>query len=121
MSPVNPPYDTWEVGVPRWKINTLGDKNHESKLARMLLLEQVVGEPDLIIKGWDRLGKDGCYVYVGRPSRDYTRPRVNAPAPPGQVFLVFVLPDGTIDDWAWRPVDEQGNPEGVGGETVWQA
>jgi len=38
------------------------------------------------------------------------------------IFLVFVLPDGTIDDWNWRKVDANHPdlPEGVNGRLVWQ-
>jgi hypothetical protein len=36
-------------------------------------------------------------------------------------FVVFVLPDGTIDDWAWRPAckDNEELPEGITGEVIW--
>lgn len=50
------------------------------------------------------------------------RSYIEIPAPPSMFFLVFVLPDGTIDFWNWRPVSQVDSeaPEGVEGELLWQ-
>jgi hypothetical protein len=120
-SPYNQPDVEWRVGIHANKFERLRKSGHEAKLARLALVGEVVGEPLFILDGWGRPEKDDCFVYVGKPAVDYRRVSIQTPAPPGQLFLVFVLPDGTIDDWNWRPTDlnDPSRPEGMRGKTIW--
>jgi hypothetical protein len=90
-------------------------------MARLLLVAEVLLTPDAIVSGWGRPDRDDCFVYVGRPSRDYRRISIETTPPPNQLFLVFVLPDGTIDDWNWRIADaaDPSKPEGMKGHVIW--
>ena len=77
-----------------------------------------------ICRGWNRQGKDDCFIYIGKPKEDYHKlaPNICVPAPPGMVFLAFVLPSGNIDEWMWRPHAEGdiSTPVGVDGELIWR-
>lgn len=118
------PYDhvkTWLIGVPEWKLRLLAEKGHAHKLARVGLVKAIATDPIQIIGGWNRPDKESCLVYVGSPEVDYLGAKIEVPPPPGQFFLAFVLPDGTIDDWAWRPrseIDDIG-PDGIKGKVLW--
>src|SRR6059058_5145825 len=90
------PNQAWRVGVSERKIKVLKSESHETKLARFLLVPDVMKAPVMIIGGWSRLDKDGCFVYVGKPANDHHNREIILPAPPGCYLLVFVLPDGTI-------------------------
>lgn len=122
QDPVDP-LAQWKVGVTKSKFRLIHDSGDEKKLARLLLVEQVVRAPNLIIRGWDRPAKNHCLVYVGRPKSDYPRIKIETPAPPGMLFLVFVMSDGMIDDWNWRRAkhDNPDLPEGLGEELIWPA
>ena len=121
LDPRNPGADAWQVGIHESHLRRLRNSNHEAPLARIVLVEQVVSNPDMIISGWDRPDRGNCFVYVGRPKDDYRKLRIAVTAPPDMVFLVFVLPDGTIDYWAWRPSQPNSSkPEGLTGEIAWQ-
>lgn len=112
----------WQIGVHGDKIQILRNRGHEQVLARYLLVEPVAQDPTMIIRGWHRQDtNDSCFVYVGRPSRDYRGRNIEVPAPKGMLFLVFVLPDGTIDLWGWRPVDgnDPDMPSGMTGDVIW--
>lgn len=113
--------ETWSVGIRESDLDRLRRTNHECYLARIRCVDEVLNAPELVIEGWDRPDRDDCYVYVGRPSRDYRSLSIDVPAPRGQVFLVFVLPDGTIDSWGWRPVDalDPARPEDMKGKQAW--
>jgi hypothetical protein len=102
-------------------LELLQEKGHIVKQARILLIDEVLRETWAIFQGWSRPGTDDCLVYVGNPGQDYRGPRIETPSPPGMVFLVFVLPDGTIDDWNWRKVtaSDPDMPEGVIGRKIW--
>ncbi len=121
MHPDGPSVAPWRVGVPESRLRTLTDHGHVTKLYRLALVEQVVSDPTGIIQGWDRPEMDGCYVYVGRPQVDRRGPGIETSAPSGMLFLVFVLPDGTIDEWNWRPAmaNEPDWPIDVKGRRVW--
>jgi hypothetical protein len=121
QSPHNPTA-TWRTGFTSRTIDLLISKGHMARLARARLAEEVLQAPDSIIQRWGR-EKDDCLIYVGTPSRDYRSSTVETPPPHGMLFLVFVLPDGTIDDWSWRPAEagEPGMPEGMKGKVVWPA
>jgi hypothetical protein len=112
----------WETGIPERLYRWLQNHGHEKALARLILVREVLSGGTLrIYKGWSRPGKHDCFVYVGRPRRDFKSLSIATPAPKGMVFLVFVLPDGTIDEWTWRPSaeDEENRPHGVTGELIW--
>ena len=118
------PNDTsrqWEVGIHRKLYESRQMHGHERSLARIILVHEVLsGNVTYIYSGWSRPDKDDCHVYVGFPDRDHKSSTIDTPAPKGMAFLVFVLPDGTIDEWTWRPIDEQsGKPQGVKGELIW--
>ena len=112
----------WQVGIREDHYHGLQKKGHEAQLARIVLVEQVLKGGTLhLYQGWCRPEKDDCFVYEGRPHRDYKTLRIETPAPPEMVFLVFVLPDGTIDNWTWRPLNKDGGgrPQGITGDLIW--
>lgn len=111
----------WKVGIASRLFSALRRNNHTVKLARIKLVEEVVCAPLGIFEGWSRPDMDDCYVYAGTPARDFRGFTIDVPAPPGMMFLVFILPDGTIDDWNWREVqsDDPHLPVGVKGRQVW--
>jgi hypothetical protein len=115
------PNMTLRVGVAKRKLKAMQAAGHMAKLARYLLVQGAMTKPTMIVKGWSRLDRDGCFVYVAKPSIDYRGNDIEVPPPPGMHFLVFVLPDGKIDDWAWRPASKEteGMPDGVTGEVIW--
>lgn len=119
--PSKPDQETWKVGIAPAKLEILQRYGHEAKLVRILLVSDVLRDTYAIFEGWSRPDTDGCFVYAGKPGRDYPRRGIDTPAPPGMIFLVFVLPDGTIDDWNWRPINPEDPtiPEGINGRRIW--
>lgn len=113
----------WKVGISEKHYTKLRHSGHEKALARTLLVGEVLSEgTKRIYRGWSRPDKEDSYVYVGAPKRDRKSLSIETPAPPGMVFLVFVLPDGTVDEWTWRRIAAGDyEPEGVSGELIWQA
>lgn len=89
---------TWQTGFAARTLEFLISKGHKEKLARARLVEGVLKTPETIIQGWGR-DKDDCLIYVGSPRQDFRSDSVETPPPRGMLFLVFVFPDGTIDDW----------------------
>ena len=123
ISPLNPDVQ-WTVGVSDWHYRNLRNHGHEKQIARLMLLREVLeGGTVKIYKGWCRPEKDDCFVYEGHPARDYKSLTINTPSPGGMVFIVFVLPNGEVDDWTWRFVAEDGGsrPDGINGELIWSA
>lgn len=121
IDPVDPSRE-WTTGIHQRLYQSLQWNGHEAKLARIALVDDVLTRDGTkrIYKGWFRQGKDDCYVYVGTPDGDHRSLSIHTPPPPGMVFLVFVLPDGSIDDWNWRPAKKDTTePEGVSGELIW--
>lgn len=113
----------WKTGIREADYKSIQIHGHEARQARILLVKQVLeGATQLIFRGWSRPDMEDSYVYAGRPDRDYKSLTIETPPPPEMVFLVFVLPDGTIDDWNWRPSTiQKGIPDGVNGELIWPA
>lgn len=111
----------WQVGVTQRKFDMLRTYGHEVKLARLALVEQVLLQPHLLIRGWSRPDKDDCFAYVGLPDKDFKSLTIETGPPPSCFFIAFVLADGTIDDWTWRPCDESDpkRPSGFNGEVIW--
>jgi hypothetical protein len=112
----------WETGVPEGLYRALQRAGHEKAIARLYLVREVLaGGTTHTYRGWCRPDKDDCFVYVRRPDRDFKSLTIETPPPKGMVFLVFVLPDGTIEEWTWRPVaeNETDRPDGVTGELIW--
>jgi hypothetical protein len=111
----------WETGIHEADFKRIRLFGHASRVARIQLVQYVLEEDtQLIFRGWSRPDKEDCYVYAGRPDRDYRALNIETPPPPEMMFLVFVLPDGIIDDWNWRPSRVQkGMPDGVNGELIW--
>ncbi len=110
--------EQWEVGVPEWLFRKLQQSGDGKNIMRLALVHDVLsGGTIRIHKGWSRPGKDDCFVYEGRPERDYKNAAIETPPPPNMVFLVFVLPCGSIDEWTWRPLTEDDDqlPEGMSG------
>lgn len=112
----------WEVGVHESYIKHLRHHGHESPLARLVLVQEVLAAPLSIFEGWSRPDKENCYVYVGDPKVDFHSLTIQKPAPPNCLFLVFILPDGTIDLWTWRAraPGSTNIPEEVKGRLIWQ-
>jgi hypothetical protein len=119
--PSNTDQETWKVGIAPSLLETLQKQGHAVKQARILLVRDVFGDTREIFQGWSRPDTDDCFVYVGNPGHDYRGPTIEIPSPPNMIFLVFVLRDGTIDDWNWRPLkaDDLTMPEGVNGRRIW--
>lgn len=112
----------WKTGVSQAHYQRICRFGHEKQQARILLVEDVLEGSTLhLYQGWSRPDKEDCYVYVGKPARDFKSLNIETPPPPEMVFLVFVLPDGTIDDWAWRAASSDNRPDGVSGEPIWSA
>lgn len=112
----------WETGIQEQLYRRLQNSGHEKAIARLYLVNDVLsGGTTHIYRGWSRPGMDECFVYVGCPDRDFKSLSIETPPPKGMVFLVFVLKDGTINDWTWRPLaeDEEDRPQGVTGELIW--
>ena len=113
---------TWTIGVYEQKLAIMRRSGHEAKLARYVLAFESATDPILLIRGWHRVEMDDqCFVYVGRPKRDYYGESVEVPAKKGRLFLVFVLGNGTIDDWGWRDAEKNNPymPQGMTGEVLW--
>ena len=109
------------VGIPESKLAGLFRFGDVKKLARLRLVADVLKSPYAIVQGWDRPERDGCSAYVGSPLSDFHSERVEVPSPRGMVFVVFLLADGTIDDWNWRKAHDE-DPclaEGLKGEILW--
>ncbi len=83
-----------------------------------LVQETLEGGTEFVFAGWGRNGTDGGFTYVGKPERDLRSLTVETPPPKNQVFLIFILDDGTIDFWTWREWSN-GRPVGVSGEQLW--
>lgn len=121
-SPIGSEGDTWKVGIAPAQLDALQTNNHTVKQMRIMLVEGVLSDPDAIFAGWSRPDTGDCYVYAGKPDRDYRGMGIETPPPRGMMFLVFVLRDGTIDDWNWRKVqaDNPDLPEGLeGNKKLW--
>ena len=119
--PSDPDRQTWKVGIAAGLLQALQKHGHAVKQARILLVRDVLDDTREIFRGWSRPDTDECFVYAGQPDRDYRSPTIQVPPPKGMIFLVFVLPDGTIDDWNWRPLrtDDPTTPEGIEGSKIW--
>lgn len=114
--------EAFKVGLPRDLWRNITQHGHEVKRARLELVRDVLQAPVEIRLGWARFGTEDCYVYVGKPEKDIRRgppdARIETPPPPGEVFLVFVLADGSIDEWTWRALAAD-HPSGVEGHVIW--
>jgi hypothetical protein len=119
--PSDPDQETWKVGIASGLLEVLQKKGHVVKQARILLVSEVLSDTREIFQGWSRPGTDDCFVYAGNPGHDYRGPTIEVPPPPNMIFLVFVLRDGTIDDWNWRllEADDPTLPQGVTGRRIW--
>ena len=114
----------WEVGVSERHYRYLQNHGHEKQIARLVLVHEVLeGGTINLYKGWSRPEKEECFVYEGRPTRDFKSLTIETPAKGGMAFVVFVLPDGEIDEWTWRLLTEDGGnrPDGITGELIWSA
>lgn len=122
INPCHPQEAKWKTGVDERYYKQLQNSGHEKAIARLLLVERVLnGGTERIYKSWCRPEKEDCFVYVRYPDVDFKSLTISTPPPPNMAFLVFVLPDGTITEWTWRPLSEaeRDTPEGVTGELVW--
>ena len=121
INPKTPP-ERWEVGVPEGLFRKLRQHGHTRKISRLILVDEVLSKGTIRIHGgWCRPDKDDCFVYEGRPERDYRGIEIETPAPPNMAFLVFVLPCGTIDDWTWRLLtDDNKLPKDMSGKIIWE-
>jgi hypothetical protein len=118
------PNSRWTTGVSPAHYDRIRRSGHECQAARLLLVQEVLDPPKTlhVFRGWSRPDRDDCFVYSGLPARDFRSLTIETPAPPRMTFLVFVLPDGTIDHWTWRPsASGNGIPDGVDGELIWSA
>jgi hypothetical protein len=124
QKPVDPG-EFWTVGIPEWLYRKHQHSGNEKALGRLFLVGELLQEKvEQIWEGWSRPGKEDCFAYFGQLARDFKSPQIETPAPPGMIFGVFVLPDGSIDDWTWREQTEEKEgvirPSGiVKGELIW--
>ena len=112
----------WTVGIPERLYRLYQKQGHEKAIARIVLVDEVLGSGTVrIYKGWSRPGKEESFVYEGYPLHDHKSLSISTPAPPNMAFLVFIFPDGTIDEWAWRPLSQDGENQvdGIRGELIW--
>ncbi len=122
IDPKNPDGGRWKVGLPEAHYRKIQVSGHDKAIARLkLVLEVLQGGTTHLFEGWSRPGKEDCYVYVGMPKRDHKSLTIDTPAPKGMVFLVFVLADGTLDEWTWRECskEDQSVPIGINGDLIW--
>ncbi len=115
----------WQVGVSEELCRNFVKNGHDKSHARLMLVREVLEECLLAIySGWSRPDKEDCFVYVGNPKSDWHKlsPQICVPAPPGMVFLVFVLGDGTVDNWTWRKHADgcPWAPNDITGELIWE-
>lgn len=113
----------WKTGILEKHYRKLTNQGHEKSVTRIVLVDEVLSSgTKCLYCGWSRPDKEDSFVYVGKPAHDFKSLSIETPAPPGMVFLVFVLPDGTVDEWTWRRI-AAGNyePDGVDGELIWRA
>ena len=118
----NSPDKKWKTGVLESLYRKIRNCGHEKAIARLLLVREVLDEGAVaIFSGWSRPDRDDCFVYLGHPDHDFKSLSIETPPPLKMGFLVFVLPDGTIDEWTWRSLHEEGDirPNGVSGELIW--
>jgi hypothetical protein len=82
------------------------------------LIPETVDDPTAIFEGLNRQGLEEGVCYVTVPSRRWIRDggeaggTIEAPSPPGRVFLVFAARREwgfVILDWEWREADSD-NP-----------
>ncbi len=120
--PDDPEGSKWEIGIQERRFRRLQEQGHTVPLGRILLVRDTLENTVSIIGGWSRPDKDDCFAYVGRPSRDFRGATIETPAPPGMLFVVFVLPDGEIEHWTWRRQSEGDPdvPEGMGEKVIWR-
>ncbi len=121
-NPESPEDSTWEVWVPPAAVETVQKYGHESKFFGLLAVNWVLRNPLAIFKGWNRDRTEECFVYVGWPPTKRRNANVELPSDKTQLFLVYVLPGGSVEDWEWRKRSQtdNGKPEGVDGE-IWRA
>jgi hypothetical protein len=120
-SPRDPDHATWKVGIQERYFRVLQRQGHLAALARIICVGQTFESTLAIIQGWGRPDKEDCHVYVGRPPADFRSATIQLPPPRDQLFVVFVLPDGTIDHWNWRPrqTAQEFVPEDMKGDLIW--
>src|SRR6185312_4934673 len=106
IDPRKSPIDSsrfWPVGIPEWLYRHHQHHGNEKALGRLFLVGELLQEKtEEIREGWCRPGKEDCFAYCGQLARDFKSPQIETPAPPGMTFVVFVLRDGSIDEWTWR-------------------
>jgi hypothetical protein len=112
---------TRAVGIKGNVIQTLVKQGHVAKLARLALVKEVLKEPVKIVEGWNRPNTDKHLVYIGNPDKDYRSGSIVTPPPPDLDFVVYIMEDGTIDDWNWRKSGGSDSelPEGIEGVLKW--
>jgi hypothetical protein len=122
--PRNPDRGQWTVGVAPAHFQKLRVAGDEARLARLILVREVLeGGTTHLYEGWCRPDMDDdCFVYVGRPQRDFRSLSIETPSPKGHAFLVFILRGGTTDLWTWRPcpVGQEQSILGSGAKLVWE-
>jgi hypothetical protein len=123
IDPRDPANKTWTVGVEHARLEYVHRWCHESKLLQLKCVEYVLQKTETLYRSWGRENTDQNYVYVGSPKNQMLRLRVEAPADPKCLFVVFVRVDGSIADWEWRPRSSSDlkKPSGIEGEELWRA
>jgi hypothetical protein len=71
---------------------------------RIQCVADVLRDPIHVVEGWNREGYESARCYIGRP-QDHPSEGITLPPKPGMCFLVFVLPNGKIEEWGWEKLD----------------
>ena len=67
--------------------------------------EEVLASPTVIYEGLRREGFEKGLCYCGKPRR-YLNEGIEAPAPPGKVFTVYINERDVVFEWRWDKADE---------------
>lgn len=95
------------VWIEQAQIEGLTRCHLTARFHRLRLLPEVLKKPTVVFGGLERPSQEEGICYVGRPPHDFPKERIEVPAPPGKVFLVFVTESGKVFDWRWEKSDTE--------------
>lgn len=102
----DPSHATTQATIPSERMDVHRRSGNSAALRDVTLIPHVLSEPTAIFKGWNREGFENALCYVGVPRSRLIADNIEAPAPSGMVFLVYVTADGAIVNWEWTKADE---------------
>ena len=99
----HPPHDLWKVGIQERLVKHLQGRGDKARLAR--IIPHYTGGRDISKNAqnlwWLVATSDDCYVYVGKPDRNFRSGQIQTPARP-IVLLGFRLTGGNDRLLVWR-------------------